>query len=96
VAVRAGLQKVWGEPTAAAVEPGVYRQAFSDRELNGDTLQWLVDNGLALSQEPAARSTFPIGLTCSMLRRVEDPEFLSNKLPEQRDSLSDRPLDVIH
>jgi RimJ/RimL family protein N-acetyltransferase len=45
VAVRVGLQKVWEGPTAAAVEPGVYREVFSDRELNGDALQWLVDNG---------------------------------------------------
>jgi RimJ/RimL family protein N-acetyltransferase len=45
VAVRADLQKVWEGPTAAAVAPGVFREVFSDRELNGDALQWLVDNG---------------------------------------------------
>jgi RimJ/RimL family protein N-acetyltransferase len=44
VVAGAGLQKVWEGPTTAAAAPGVYGEVFSDRELSGDALEWLVDH----------------------------------------------------
>ncbi|MDY7529244.1 MULTISPECIES: GNAT family N-acetyltransferase [unclassified Cryobacterium] len=44
VAVRAGLRKVWAGPTTAAVAAGITGEIFSDRDLGGDALRWLIEN----------------------------------------------------
>jgi RimJ/RimL family protein N-acetyltransferase len=42
VAVRAGLSLIWEGPSTATVESGIWGQVYSDREVSGSELEWLI------------------------------------------------------